>query len=49
MEQGCYTALITPFTPEGELNQEGLEQLIDFQLENNTTGILTTGTTGESR
>ncbi len=48
MEQGCYTALITPFTPAGDLDQEGLGQLIDFQLENKITGILATGTTGES-
>lgn len=48
MEQGCYTALVTPFTAAGELEQEGLEQLIDFQIENGITGILATGTTGES-
>ncbi len=48
MDQGCYTALITPFTPAGNLDQEGLEQLINFQLENKITGILATGTTGES-
>lgn len=48
MEQGCYTALITPFTKTGELDQDGLEQLIDFQIENGITGILATGTTGES-
>jgi 4-hydroxy-tetrahydrodipicolinate synthase len=48
MEPGCYTALITPFNPAGELDQEGLEQLISFQIENGITGILATGTTGES-
>ncbi|NOX32759.1 MAG: 4-hydroxy-tetrahydrodipicolinate synthase [Deltaproteobacteria bacterium] len=48
MEPGCYTALITPFNQEGELDQDGLEQLINFQIENNITGILATGTTGES-
>ncbi len=48
MEQGCYTALITPFNPAGELDQEGLEQLISFQIENGITGILAAGTTGES-
>ncbi|MCD4718465.1 MAG: 4-hydroxy-tetrahydrodipicolinate synthase, partial [Desulfobacula sp.] len=48
MEPGCYTALITPFNPAGELDQEALEQLIDFQIENGITGILATGTTGES-
>ncbi|OGQ93219.1 MAG: 4-hydroxy-tetrahydrodipicolinate synthase [Deltaproteobacteria bacterium RIFOXYC2_FULL_48_10] len=48
MEPGCYTALITPFNRAGELDQEGLEQLINFQIENGITGILATGTTGES-
>lgn len=48
MEQGCYTALITPFTQAGELDEEGLGQLIDFQIRNGITGILATGTTGES-
>jgi len=48
MEQGCYTALVTPFTSAGELDRDGLAQLIDFQMENGITGILATGTTGES-
>ena len=48
MKPGCYTALITPFNPAGELDQEGLEQLIEFQIKNGVTGILATGTTGES-
>ena len=48
MEQGCYTALITPFNTAGELDQKGLGQLIDFQIQNGITGILATGTTGES-
>nr|CAD29751.1 hypothetical protein [Desulfobacula toluolica Tol2] len=48
MKPGCYTALITPFNQAGELDQKGLEQLINFQIENGITGILATGTTGES-
>ncbi|OGR26599.1 MAG: 4-hydroxy-tetrahydrodipicolinate synthase [Desulfobacterales bacterium RIFOXYA12_FULL_46_15] len=48
MKPGCYTALITPFNQAGELDREGLEQLINFQIENGITGILATGTTGES-
>jgi 4-hydroxy-tetrahydrodipicolinate synthase len=48
MKPGCYTALITPFNQAGELDQEGLEQLINFQIKNGITGILATGTTGES-
>ncbi|MCG8614708.1 MAG: 4-hydroxy-tetrahydrodipicolinate synthase [Desulfobacterales bacterium] len=48
MEQGCYTALVTPFNAAGELDQDGLAQLIEFQTDNGITGILATGTTGES-
>ncbi len=48
MKPGCYSALITPFTEAGELDQKGLEQLVSFQIENGITGILATGTTGES-
>ncbi len=48
MEQGCFTALATPFNPSGELDQSGVEKLIEFQIENGITGILATGTTGES-
>jgi len=48
MKPGCYTALITPFNQAGELDREGLEQLINFQIKNGVTGILATGTTGES-
>lgn len=48
MDNGCFTALITPFTDTGDLDQKGLAQLIEFQIENHITGILVTGTTGES-
>ncbi|OQY00920.1 MAG: 4-hydroxy-tetrahydrodipicolinate synthase [Desulfobacteraceae bacterium 4572_130] len=48
MKTGCYTALITPFDSNGELDIKGLDQLISFQIKNNITGILAVGTTGES-
>ncbi len=48
MKKGCYTALITPFNDNGELDTNGLDQLIKFQIKNNITGILAVGTTGES-
>ncbi|MCD4743834.1 MAG: 4-hydroxy-tetrahydrodipicolinate synthase [Desulfobacteraceae bacterium] len=48
MKKGCYTALITPFDDAGEIDNQGLEQLINFQIENGITGILAAGTTGES-
>jgi len=48
MKKGCYTALVTPFNEAGKLDQSSLEQLINFQIDNGITGILSTGTTGES-
>ncbi len=49
MRSGCYTALITPFTADGsQVDPEGLEQLVRFQIEHKITGILAVGTTGES-
>jgi 4-hydroxy-tetrahydrodipicolinate synthase len=49
MKPGCYTALVTPFTPDGaHIDRPGLERLAAFQIENGITGILAVGTTGES-
>ncbi len=47
MKSGCYTALITPFIND-LVDYEGLAKLSDFQIQNNITGILAVGTTGES-
>jgi len=45
---GCYTALITPFLSNREVDYEGLHKLIDFQLSQGVNGLLACGTTGES-
>ncbi len=47
MKAGCYTAIVTPFT-NNAVDYEGLEKLVDFQIQNGITGILAVGTTGES-
>lgn len=47
MITGCFTALITPFIGD-EIDYEGLDRLIDFQVKNGISGILAVGTTGES-
>src|SRR3989338_5486013 len=46
--RGVYTAIITPFTPEGEVDEEALGNLIEFQIKNRIDGIVPCGTTGES-
>jgi 4-hydroxy-tetrahydrodipicolinate synthase len=47
MKAGCYTAIITPLK-NNAVDYQGLENLIDFQIQNGITGILAVGTTGES-
>lgn len=49
MRSGCYTALVTPFTADGtQVDREALQRLAAFQMENEITGLLAVGTTGES-
>lgn len=45
---GCYTALITPMNRNRQVDYEGLQQLLDFQIKNGVKGLLAVGTTGES-
>ncbi|GKX27830.1 4-hydroxy-tetrahydrodipicolinate synthase [Vallitalea longa] len=45
---GAGVAIITPFNDDMSVNYEGLEKLIDFQIENKTDCIVICGTTGES-
>jgi 4-hydroxy-tetrahydrodipicolinate synthase len=47
MKSGCYTAIATPFR-DGAVDYNGLEKLVDFQIQNGITGIVAVGTTGES-
>ena len=44
---GALVALVTPFI-DGELDEQGLIDLIEFQIANGTHGIVPCGTTGES-
>ena len=43
----CWTALITPFNRKGDVDFEGLEKNVRFQIENGAH-LVPTGTTGES-
>ena len=45
--EGCWTAMVTPFDRKGEVDFEGLEKNILFQIENGAN-LVPTGTTGES-
>ncbi len=48
MLKGSIVALVTPFKENGEINQESLENLINWHIDNKTDAILICGTTGES-
>ena len=48
MFHGSMVAIITPFTAEGNFDEESYRQLIEFQIENGTDVIVPCGTTGES-
>ncbi len=45
--KGAFVAIITPFI-DGKLDEQGLKDLIEFQIKNGTNGIVPCGTTGES-
>ncbi|MBE9505123.1 MAG: 4-hydroxy-tetrahydrodipicolinate synthase [Proteobacteria bacterium] len=45
--KGAYTALVTPFV-NGEVDENALRELIDFQISEGIDGIVPCGTTGES-
>ena len=44
---GAMVALVTPFA-DGEVDYDALGQLIEFQIENGSQGLVPCGTTGES-
>lgn len=47
MFKGAIVAIVTPFK-DGEIDEPALRDLIEFQIENGTDGIVPCGTTGES-
>ncbi|MFV0276988.1 MAG: 4-hydroxy-tetrahydrodipicolinate synthase, partial [Parahaliea sp.] len=48
MITGSIVALVTPMQPDGRLDWEALERLLDLHIEAGTAAICTVGTTGES-
>ena len=46
--RGSMTAIVTPFTAAGDLDEKALRALIDWQIEEGTKVIVPVGTTGES-
>lgn len=48
MFSGSIVAIVTPMIDEGQLDLEALRQLVDWHIEQGTSGIVVMGTTGES-
>jgi len=46
--EGSWPAVVTPFDDKDEVNYDVLRQLVGFQAENNSTGLLLMGSTGEA-
>lgn len=45
---GSIVALVTPMTPNGDIDWPALKDLVDFHLQEGTNAIVAVGTTGES-
>ncbi|MBL4712699.1 MAG: 4-hydroxy-tetrahydrodipicolinate synthase [Gammaproteobacteria bacterium] len=48
MYKGSMVALVTPMQVDGSVDYESLATLVEFHIENNTSAIVSMGTTGES-
>ena len=48
MFRGSLTALVTPFRPDGSLDEAAFRKLVAWQIEQGTKGLVPVGTTGES-
>jgi 4-hydroxy-tetrahydrodipicolinate synthase len=48
MFHGSMVALVTPMLADGTIDENSLQRLVDFHVENHTDAIVSVGTTGES-
>src|SRR4051795_11368575 len=48
MLRGAFTALVTPFTSQGELDEPALRRLVRWQVLAGIDGLVPVGTTGEA-
>ena len=46
--KGVYTALITPFTARGSVDEQAFADFVEWQIEQGVHGLVPCGTTGES-
>lgn len=45
---GVMTAIITPFTPDGAVDYDGVRKVVEDQIEQGVHGLISCGTTGEA-
>jgi 4-hydroxy-tetrahydrodipicolinate synthase len=45
--EGVLPALVTPFTRDGDISEDGYRQVIDYTIDKGATGVVALGTTGE--
>jgi len=48
MFQGSMVALVTPMLEDGAIDEDSMQRLIDFHVENQSNALVAVGTTGES-
>lgn len=48
MFRGSITALVTPFRQDGSLDEKAFHDLVNWQIDEGTNGLVPVGTTGES-
>lgn len=48
MFQGSIVALVTPMQEDGSLDEDSLQRLVDFHVDNRSDALVSVGTTGES-
>ncbi|MEN0088504.1 MAG: dihydrodipicolinate synthase family protein, partial [Pseudomonadota bacterium] len=48
MFKGSMPALVTPFTKDGKLDEQGFGEFVEWQIAEGSHGLVPVGTTGES-
>lgn len=46
--KGVYTAIVTPFNQDGQVDWKAFDRLLDLQVKGGVDGVVVSGTTGES-
>src|SRR5256885_9305186 len=46
--RGCWTALVTPFTASGAVDENALRALVEWQITEGIHGLVPIGSTGEA-